>query len=150
MDSTTPLPGAGQPRPAPDAPDTLAAPDGGPDRLRTAVARAAADAARASALWDQGAAARGRAGERAGELAGAADAALRAARAARDDLRAAVSAYAARLRADGAPPERMLVAVKGAVGADAPPPAGSDAAAGARAVMDDAVRWSIEAYYARG
>jgi hypothetical protein len=44
----------------------------------------------------------------------------------------------------------MLVAVKGAVGADAPPPAGGDAAAGARAVMDAAVSWSIEAYYARG
>ncbi|GJG85802.1 hypothetical protein tb265_09830 [Gemmatimonadetes bacterium T265] len=57
----------------------------------------------------------------------------------------AVRALAARLRADGAPPERMLVLVKDAVRGGAP--AGTDPAV-VRELMGDAVRCGIGAYYA--
>ena len=115
-----------------------------PDRLRRAVTRAAAAATRARLLCVQNTVVRARAGE----LLEATEAARRETQASREALREAVRAYASALRADGARPERMLVAVKEAVGADsAPVRAGSETADGARTVMDDAVRWSIEAYF---
>ena len=118
--------------------------DAEPDRLRRAVTRAAAAAARARLVGVQNAVVR----VRAAELLELTEAARRETQASREALREAVCAYASALRADGARPERMLVAVKQAVGADsAPVRPGSEAANGARTVMDDAVRWSIEAYF---
>jgi hypothetical protein len=61
------------------------------------------------------------------------------------EARAAVDAFAARLRADGVPPERMLVLVKAAVRDSAP---GVLDQAQLHALTEDVVRWSIEAYYA--
>lgn len=65
--------------------------------------------------------------------------------AARGQLCDAVGMLAVRLRRDGLPPQRMLVAVKDAVRAAAPT---ADEVLAAREVMGDAVRWGIDAYYA--
>ena len=64
---------------------------------------------------------------------------------ARREAREAVTEFAARLRADGEPPERVLVVIKAAV-RDATP--GVLDAMQLHALTDDVVRWSIEAYYA--
>ena len=63
----------------------------------------------------------------------------------RDAVRRSVVALAHRLRADAVPPERMLVLVKSAVERTVPP--GLDLLA-RRALVADAVRWSVAAYYA--
>jgi hypothetical protein len=64
--------------------------------------------------------------------------------AARAQLRASVTAYVRCLRAEQLPPERVLVLVKSAVRDDTPPELD---VADARELMEDVVRWSIEAYY---
>lgn len=63
----------------------------------------------------------------------------------RDRLRDTVSALASLERAKGVPPEKMLMLLKGIV-IDAE--AEKLDAAEARSLMDDVVRWGIEAYYA--
>ena len=64
---------------------------------------------------------------------------------ARTEAQAGVAAFVARLRADGTPPERMLVVVKAAV-RDVTP--GVLSQGQLHAMTEDVVRWSIEAYYA--
>jgi hypothetical protein len=63
----------------------------------------------------------------------------------REELRVIVCAYVATLRAGGLPPEQTLRLVKTAI-----EPAMGYAAEGAasRAVVEDAVRWCVEEYYA--
>ena len=56
-------------------------------------------------------------------------------------VRAAATAYARQLRAEGASPERMLVLVKAAAVHQGSP------GFGAQELTNDIVRWSIEAYY---
>ena len=60
------------------------------------------------------------------------------------ELRASVTAYVRHLRDDGVPPQRMLVLVKAAVRESAPPELD---ALEARALLEDVVRWSVDAYY---
>ena len=55
-----------------------------------------------------------------------------------------MTAYVRHLKADGLPPERMLVLVKTAFREAAPPELDP---VDARALMEDVVRWSVEAYY---
>jgi nucleotide-binding universal stress UspA family protein len=55
--------------------------------------------------------------------------------------RAAATAYARQLRAEGLPPERMLVLVKQATSHQGFP------GFGAQQLTNDIVRWSIEAYF---
>lgn len=63
---------------------------------------------------------------------------------AREQLRVSIGAYVCRLRAEEVPPERMLISVKALV-RDAMP---HELDAGdAHDLMEDAVRWSIVAYY---
>jgi hypothetical protein len=81
---------------------------------------------------------------RAGALVGASASAVQASVALRAELRASVTAYARHLRADGLPCERVVVLVKTAVREATPPELD---ALDARALMEDVVRWSIEAYY---
>lgn len=62
----------------------------------------------------------------------------------RAHLRTVVSSYVSLLRRDGVPPERMLVLVKNAVES-----AHADLdARGRRAIMDEMVRWAVDAYFA--
>ena len=63
----------------------------------------------------------------------------------RREARDVVAAYAAQLRADGTPPERMLIVLKAPV-RDATP--GLLEQAQLHALTADVVRWSIEAFYA--
>jgi hypothetical protein len=70
---------------------------------------------------------------------------VRGATAARAEARAAVTAYVVRLRGEGLPPQRVLVALK-AVARDASPP--DLEMLDQRALIEDVVRWSIAAYYA--
>lgn len=84
---------------------------------------------------------------RAGARAAASDRAVQESLALRAQLRASVTAYVHRLRADAVPPERMVVLVKEAVLEATPPEL--DLAQG-RALVEDAVRWSIDAYYGAG
>jgi hypothetical protein len=81
--------------------------------------------------------------EAAARLEGSAEA-LRVSQALRAQMRASVTAYARHLRASGEPSERVVVLVKSAF-AEAMPPELD--VLEVRAVMADAVRWSIEAYY---
>jgi hypothetical protein len=69
---------------------------------------------------------------------------VRASLALRAELRASITAYVRHLRADGVPAERMVVLVKTTV-RDAVPPELD--AFEARELMEDVVRWSIDAYY---
>ena len=62
----------------------------------------------------------------------------------RAQLRASVAAYARRLKAEGQPSERMLVLVKTAVREAVPP---EFDAVEVRELLEDVVRWSVEAYY---
>ena len=82
---------------------------------------------------------------RASALLAGSEAALQESLAVRAQLRAAVTAYVHRLHADGEPPERVLVLVKRAV-RDAVPAEFS--LADEEQLVSDAVRWSIEAYFA--
>ncbi|GLC25123.1 hypothetical protein rosag_16360 [Roseisolibacter agri] len=77
-------------------------------------------------------------------LVGASEQMLQQSLALRAQLRASVTAYARHLRADGEPPQRMLVLVKSAMREATPPELDPY---DARALMEDVVRWSIEAYY---
>lgn len=63
----------------------------------------------------------------------------------REALRDSVRAYARQLRAEAVPPQRMLVLVKGEVAAAAPGACDGD---DRRTLLEDVVRWSIDAYYA--
>ena len=63
-----------------------------------------------------------------------------------NNLRTAVSTLAVRLKDQGAPPERVLVAVKAAVGANRRGHAGATTDA-REALVADVVRWCITAYY---
>ena len=60
------------------------------------------------------------------------------------ELRAAVTSYARQLRSDGVPCERVLVQVKAAVRAATPPDV---YAFEMRGLVDDVVRWCVDAYY---
>lgn len=80
----------------------------------------------------------------ASELAESAHDALISSTALRAQLRASVTAYVRHLKHDGLPPERMLVQVKSAVRDATPPELDHDAA---KRLMEDVVRWSVEAYY---
>jgi hypothetical protein len=62
-------------------------------------------------------------------------------RALRAMVRAAATVYARQLRAQGLPPERMLVLVKQATSHQGIP------GFGAQELTNDIVRWSIEAYF---
>jgi len=106
--------------------------------LQVAFVRAAALADRAVGLW----LAR-RSGESAGTYptareVGEPDNELRALRAL---ARAAATAYARRLKAEGLTPERMLVLVKAATSSHGFP------GFGAQELTSDIVRWSIDAYF---
>ncbi|MDF1504413.1 hypothetical protein [Roseisolibacter sp. H3M3-2] len=77
-------------------------------------------------------------------LAGASQRSIEASLALRAQLRASITAYVHRLRAEGEPPQRMLVLVKTAMREGTPPELDVFEA---RELMSDAVRWSIVAYY---
>ena len=103
------------------------------DRARTAMHEARERTTRSHTLL-----------ARAEALAGASPRAVQESVALRAELRASVTAYVRQLKADGMPSERMLVQVKSAVH-DATPPELDPYEA--RELMEDVVRWSIEAYY---
>ena len=81
---------------------------------------------------------------RAEALADASGRVLQESLAIRAQLRASVTAYVRHLKDDGIPSERVVVLVKTAVRDAAPPELD---AWDARDLMEDVVRWSIEAYY---
>jgi hypothetical protein len=110
---------------------------GSPEHLRESFVRAAAAADRAVGLWL--ARAPGRVPDDVGRSTP--HPALGELRALRALVRASATAYARRLRADGATPERMLVLVKTAAGASSSP------GFGMQQLTNDIVRWSIEAYF---
>jgi hypothetical protein len=124
----------------PEAPDPLRAPIGTREHVRrtlanaretlaaarTQHARSRSLLARAAALLDQG------------ERVVQQSVALRA------QLRASVTAYVHSLRAEQLPPQQVLVQVKSAVREATPPELD---VVDARELMEDVVRWSIEAYY---
>ncbi len=126
--------------PAPDAPAPERIRLGSRDHIRATLARAraAAETARERAAPSREVLAR------ADAVAGASERALDASLALRAQLRASVTAYVRHLKADGAAPERMLVLVKAAVSESTPPELDP---AETRALMEDVVRWSVEAYY---
>jgi hypothetical protein len=67
------------------------------------------------------------------------------------ELRGAVQAYVARLKAAGAPPESVVVAVKAATASGALLAWQSqDSRREATALTKRVVRWSVQAYYAGG
>jgi hypothetical protein len=67
------------------------------------------------------------------------------------ELRGAVQAYVARLKAAGAPPESVVVAVKAATASGALLAWQShDSRREATALTERVVRWSVQAYYAGG
>jgi hypothetical protein len=84
---------------------------------------------------------------RAESLIDASEPAVRESHALRAQLQTSVTAYVRRLRADGLPSERMLVQVKSVVRDATPPELDVDEA---RELMEDVVRWSVEAYYDGG
>ncbi|WP_284351220.1 hypothetical protein [Roseisolibacter agri] len=77
-------------------------------------------------------------------LLAASDRAIRQSQALRAELRASVTALVQHLHDDGEPPQRMLVLVKSTVAAALPPECDPSER---RALMEDVVRWSIDAYY---
>jgi hypothetical protein len=81
---------------------------------------------------------------RAASLVGASGRAVQDSVALRAQLRASVTAYVCHLRGDGVPAERMLVLVKSAVREATPPELDVWEAC---ELMEDVVRWSVEAYY---
>ena len=81
---------------------------------------------------------------RASVLVGMSTTRVQASSALRAELRASVTAYVHHLRADGIPPERMLVLVKATLRESTPPELD---AVEARTLMEDVVRWSVDAYY---
>ena len=77
-------------------------------------------------------------------LAGASARSVEESVALRAEIRASVVAYTRRLKLEGLPSERMLVLVKTAVREAVPPELD---AVELRELLEDAVRWSVEAYY---
>jgi hypothetical protein len=73
--------------------------------------------------------------------------ALHLSRALQGQLRASVAAYVRQLKSEGLPSERMLIEVKAAVREATPPELD---VVEARELMEDVVRWSVEAYYQVG
>jgi hypothetical protein len=108
------------------------------ERVRAAIVASCAHQEQSRSLLAQAA-----------ELVGAARRGRRDSEALRGELgthlRASVTGYVGALRADGVPAERVVVAVKGIVREATPPRLDVH---DARALMDEVVRWSIEAYYA--
>lgn len=82
---------------------------------------------------------------RSAELVREPDHILQEAAALRDELRAGVIAYAREMHDEGVPPEQMLVEIKTAMREILPVELDVTAS---RELMADAVRWSIDAYYA--
>jgi len=108
------------------------------EHLQTAFARAATVADRAVGLW----LARDAKGSFERSLAaGAADGSDNELSVYRALARAAATAYARRVKADGLPPEQMLVLVKAATSIH------GLLGFGAQALTSDIVRWSIDAYF---
>lgn len=81
---------------------------------------------------------------RAAEVADASREAVRRSVESRTQLRESVAAYVRHLRADGLPSERVVVLVKSAVWESTP--SGLEVVE-ARTLMQDVVRWTVEAYY---
>ena len=81
---------------------------------------------------------------RAEALAGGSERVIQESIALRAQLRASVTAYVRHLKSDGLPPERMLVLVKTTVREGLPEDLDVYEA---RELMEDVVRWSVEAYY---
>jgi hypothetical protein len=102
-------------------------------RARAALADARALAARSSANLARSLA-----------LAGDSQTKVQASLALRAQLRASVTAYVTGLKADGMPSERVLVLVKAAIREATPPDFDPY---DARDLMEEAVRWTVEAYY---
>ena len=108
------------------------------EQLETAFRRAAAVADQAVGLWlarDSRQSAPADVRQDRGDQTGHDVHALRAV------VRAAATAYARQLKAEGLPPERMLVLVKEATSHQGFP------GFGAQELTNDIVRWSIEAYF---
>ena len=106
---------------------------GSPDHLRATFARAAAATDRAVGVW--------LARSPPATLGSNGDRETDGIRTLRALVRASATAYARRLKADGLPPERMLVLVKDAAGHPGEP------GFAARELTSDVVRWSIDAYF---
>jgi hypothetical protein len=70
---------------------------------------------------------------------------LQQSQALRAQLRASITAYVRRLHDDGVPPQRMLILVKDAIREAVPQELPLD---DSRALIDEVVRWSIDAFYA--
>ena len=108
------------------------------EHLQTAFARAATAADRAVGLWLS----RDAKGSFGGAPpAGSADRPDNELSVHRALARAAATAYARRMKADGLPPEQMLVLVKAATSIH------GLLGFGAQALTSDIVRWSIDAYF---
>ena len=73
---------------------------------------------------------------------------LESCRIGRDEMRTAISEYVTMLRREGVPPERAVALLKSAIEDGLALPAGSPDSPGSNAVVGDAIRWGIEAYYA--
>jgi hypothetical protein len=112
---------------------------GSPDHLRASVARAAAATDRAVGVWLARSSSARLLADTVGPNGG--DRGSEDIRTLRALVRASATAYARRLKADGLPPERMLVLVKTAAGHPGEP------GFGARELTSDVVRWSIDAYF---
>jgi hypothetical protein len=108
------------------------------EQLETAFRRAAAVADRAVGLWLARGSKQARPGDGHPDEPDQTGNDLRALRAL---ARAAATAYARQLKAEGLTPERMLVLVKGATSHYGFP------GFGAQELTNDIVRWSIEAYF---
>ena len=108
------------------------------ERVRAAIAAACARQAQSRSLLVQAA-----------ELVGAARRARQESETLRSEqrarLRTTVATCVGALRAEGMPAERVVVMVKGVVREATPPELDAH---DARDLMDEVVRWSIEAYYA--
>jgi hypothetical protein len=111
---------------------------GSPEHLDATFARAAAAADRAVGLWLARSLEHALPDQLSQVESGGTPSDLRALRAM---VRAAATAYARRLRDEGATPERMLVLVKSVTSQHTSP------GFGAQELTSDIVRWSIEAYF---
>ena len=111
---------------------------GSVEHLQVAFVRAAALADRAVGLWLARSSRESTGSYPTAQAVGEPDNELRALRAL---ARAAATAYARRLRAEGLTPERMLVLVKAATSSHGFP------GFGAQELTSDIVRWSIDAYF---
>jgi hypothetical protein len=122
-------------RPLPASVDTVV---GSPEHLQSTFARAAAAAADRAVGAAVGGPGFGKPDDMLQSRESRPDGDFRALRAL---VRASATAYARRLRDDGATPERMVVLVKAAAGRQGVP------GLSAQELTNDIVRWSIEAYF---